>query len=151
LFARECARRKIRLVANEPDELDQVEYLEKMRQIQADNDVTDDEMVFVEVTLTDPSDFETALDVRGEVVHDRYRVLRMEHASVPNALAALLLHIRDVTGRVPHIYFEWTEGNPVANVLRFVFTGQGEVAPVTREVLREAEPDRKRRPRVHVG
>jgi hypothetical protein len=151
LFARECARRKIRLVANEPDELDQAEYLEKMRQIQADNDVTDDEMVFVEVTLTDPSDFETALDVRGEVVHDRYRVLRMEHASVPNALAALLLHIRDVTGRVPHIYFEWTEGNPVANVLRFVFTGQGEVAPVTREVLREAEPDRKRRPRVHVG
>jgi hypothetical protein len=151
LFARECARRKIRLVANEPDELDKAEYLEKMRQIQADNDVTDDEMVFVEVTLTDPSDFETALDVRGEVVHDRYRVLRMAHASVPNALAALLLHIRDVTGRVPHIYFEWTEGHPVANVIRFVFTGQGEVAPVTREVLREAEPDRTRRPRVHVG
>jgi hypothetical protein len=151
LFVRDCSRRKIRLVANEPDELDNAEYLEKLRQIQADNDVTDDDVIFVEVTLTDPSDFETALDVHGEVVHDRYRVLRMSHASVPNALAALLLHMRDVTNRVPHIYFEWTEGNPLANVLRFIFTGQGEVAPVTREVLREAESDRKRRPRVHVG
>jgi hypothetical protein len=151
LFVRDCSRRKIRLVANEPDELDNAEYLEKLRQIQADNDLTDDDMIFVEVTLTDPSDFETALDIHGEVVHERYRVLRLEHSSVPNALAALLLHIRDTTNRVPHIYFEWTEGNPLLNLLRFVFTGAGEVAPVTREVLREAEPDRKRRPRVHVG
>jgi len=151
MFVRDCSRRKIRLVANEPDELDHLEYLEKQRQTQADNDLTDDDMLFVEVTLTDPSEFETALDVRGEVVHDRYRVLRTTHSSVPNALAALLLQVRDETGRVPHIYFEWTEGNPLVNLLRFVFTGQGEVAPVTREVLREAEPDRKRRPRVHVG
>ena len=38
----------------------------------------------------------------------------------------------------------------MANFLRFFLFGQGEVAPVAREVLREAEPDRKRRPRVHV-
>ena len=151
LFVRDCARRRIRLVAKEPDDLDRAEYLEKLRQIQADNDLTDDDLIFVEVNLTDPSEFETALDVHGEVVHDRYRVLRLQHASIPNALAALLLHIRDMTKRVPHIYFEWTEGNPLLNLLRFVFTGAGEVAPITREVLREAEPDRSRRPRVHVG
>jgi hypothetical protein len=151
LFVRDCARRKIRLVANEPDALDTSEYLEKVRQIQADNDLPDDDMIFVEVTLTDPSDFETALDVRGEIVHERYRVLRMNSSSVANALAALLLHVRDETKRVPHIYFEWTEGNPLLNLLRFIFTGAGEVAPVTREVLREAEPDRTRRPCVHVG
>ncbi|MFB6843054.1 amino acid transporter, partial [Streptomyces sp. NPDC056361] len=77
--------------------------------------------------------------------------LTVESSSVPNALAALLLHARDLTGTRPHVYFEWTEGNPFANFLRFFLLGQGEVAPVTREVLREAEPDRDLRPRVHVG
>jgi hypothetical protein len=152
LFVRDCSRRsKLRLVANEPDALDVAEYREKLRQIKADHDLPDEDLVFVEVTLTDPSEFETALDVHGEVVHGQYRVLRMHSSTVPNALAALLLQARDETHRVPHIYFEWTEGNPLANVLRFLFTGQGEIAPVTREVLREAEPDRDRRPRVHVG
>ena len=96
------------------------------------------------------TEFEAGLTVRGEVMHGRYRVLALESSSIPNALAALLLHVRDATGRTPHIYFEWTEGGPFANFLRFFLFGQGEVAPVAREVLREAEPDRKRRPRVHV-
>ena len=151
LFIRDCSRRKLRLVANEPDAGDQAEYREKLWQITADHDLPDEDIVFVEVTVTDPSDFETALDVHGQVRYDRYRVLTMTSATVANALAALLLHIRDETRHVPHIYFEWTEGNPLTNLLRFLFTGQGEIAPLAREVLREAEPDRDARPRVHVG
>ncbi|MCU1667890.1 MAG: amino acid transporter [Blastococcus sp.] len=151
LFVRDCSRRKLRLVANEPDSRDEAEYREKLWQIKNDHDLPDEDIVFAEVTVGDPSDFESTLNVHGEVVHGRYRVVTMHSNSVPNALAALLLDVRDETGKVPHIYFEWTEGNPLANVLRFLFTGSGEVAPVTREVLREAEPDRNRRPRVHVG
>jgi hypothetical protein len=151
LFVRDCSRRKLRLVANEPDARDPAEYREKLWQITADHDLPDEDVVFVEVTVTDPSEFETALDVHGEVLFDRYRVLTMKSSTVANALAALLLHIRDETRHVPHIYFEWTEGNPLANLLRFLFTGQGEIAPLAREVLREAEPDREARPRVHVG
>lgn len=151
-FLRECARRQIRLIANEhegtegPDE-----YEDKLRQMVLDNDLADDgDIIFVEVLVTDPSDFEGTLKVRGEVT-GRRRVLRLEAPSVPNALAAVLLHVRDVTGVVPHIYFEWTEGNPAVNLLRFLFIGVGEVAPTTREILRRAEPDRSRRPHVHVG
>ncbi|MEU6801106.1 amino acid transporter [Streptomyces neyagawaensis] len=151
-FVRDIAHRRIRFVANEPDSRDSTEYREKIEQIRHDNDVPlAEDVVFVEVTVTDPSEFEAGLTVRGEVLHDRYRVLTLESSSVPNALAALLLHVRGMTGGIPHIYFEWTEGTPFANFLRFFLFGQGEVAPVTREVLREAEPDRARRPRVHVG
>ncbi|MEU8759235.1 amino acid transporter [Streptomyces sp. NPDC048659] len=151
-FIKDIASRTPRFVANEPDRRDQAEYRDKIEQIRADNDLSaGEDFVFVEVTITDPSEFEAGLTVRGEVLHDRYRVLTVESSSIPNALAALLLHARDLTGVRPHIYFEWTEGNPFANFLRFFLFGQGEVAPVTREVLREAEPDRARRPYVHVG
>ncbi|MFI9172297.1 amino acid transporter [Streptomyces lincolnensis] len=151
-FIRDIASRKIRFIANEPDQRDKAEYHDKIQQIRADNDMPEQEdFVFVEVTVLDPSEFEAGLTVRGEVLHGRYRVLTLESSSIPNALAALLLHVRDTTGATPHIYFEWTEGNPFHNFLRFFLFGQGEVAPVTREVLREAEPDRARRPRVHTG
>ncbi|MEU6593877.1 amino acid transporter [Streptomyces sp. NPDC046881] len=151
-FVRDMASRKMRFIANEPDRRDKAEYRDKIEQIRTDNDLPEQEdFIFLEVTVTDPSEFEASLTARGEVLHGRYRVLTLESASIPNALAALLLHVRDLTGCIPHIYFEWTEGNPFANFLRFFLFGQGEVAPVTREVLREAEPDRARRPRVHTG
>ncbi|MEU3297121.1 APC family permease [Streptomyces longwoodensis] len=151
-FVRDMASRKMRFIANEPDRRDRAEYRDKVEQIREDNDLpAHEDFVFAEVTVTDPSEFEGRLVVRGEVLHGRYRVLVLESSSIPNALAALLLHVRDTTGCTPHIYFEWTEGSPFTNFLRFFLFGQGEVAPVTREVLREAEPDPARRPRVHTG
>ncbi|MEU1665357.1 amino acid transporter [Streptomyces sparsogenes] len=151
-FVRDMAHRTIRFIANEPDRRDLAEYRDKLHQIRADNDLPlEEDLIFVEVTVSDPSEFETELRVCGEVLHGRYRVLTLVSSSVPNALAAMLLHVRDLTGQRPHIYFEWTEGNPIAHFLRFFLFGAGEVAPVTREVLREAEPDRARRPHVHVG
>ena len=82
---------------------------------------------------------------------DGYRVLRVTSPAVANAIAALLLRIRDSTGTAPHIYFDWTEGDPVLNMLRYLIFGVGEVAPVTREILRRAEPAADRRPIVHVA
>src|SRR5215204_702884 len=152
LFIRDCARRTIRLVANEPDDRDPAEYADKRRQVLRDHDLTEDQdFIFVEITVADPSEFASQLDVHGVVMHQKYRVLTFESATVPNAIAALLLHIRDLTSRQPHIYLEWTEGNPAANLLRFLFFGVGEVAPVTREVLRRAERDRSQRPHVHAA
>ena len=90
------------------------------------------------------------LKVKGEERFG-YRVLRLESSAVANAIAALLLYIRDQMGTVPHVYFRWTEGNPVAHLLRFLTLGEGEVPPLTREILREAEPEPEQRPVVHVA
>jgi hypothetical protein len=107
-------------------------------------------VLFLEVTVTDASEFAPTIQVRGQEIGG-YRVLRAEGASVPNAIAAILLHLRDTTGRRPPIYFGWTEGNPLKYLARYILFGEGDIAPVTHEVLRQAEPDPARRPAIHVG
>jgi hypothetical protein len=151
-FVRDCARRTIRLVANEPDDRDHAEYSDKSRQIRRDLDLPPEaDIVFVEVTVTDPSDFETRLEVHGHVLHDQYRVLTVESSSVANALAALLLHVRDLTG--VHAARRTSSGPRGARAqLRPVPRARCRRGrPDTREVLRRAEPDRARRPHVHVA
>jgi hypothetical protein len=107
-------------------------------------------VLFLEVQRGDASEFSEVLMVHGAKVNG-YRVLRCQSPAIPNAIAALLLHIRDRTGTLPHVYFGWTEGNPVTYLLKFLAFGEGDTAPVTREVLRQAESNPMRRPRVHVG
>src|SRR3954447_3550332 len=96
-FIRDMASRKIRFIANEPDQRDKAEYRDKIEQIREDNDIPGEDFVFVEVTVLDPSEFEASLTVRGEVLHNRYRVLTLESSSIPTALAPLLLPVRDWT------------------------------------------------------
>jgi len=109
------------------------------------------EFIFLEVELSDSSDFVgDKLMVRGEMI-DGVRVLRCSSPAIPNAIAALLLHLRDQSGVLPHAYFGWTEGNPLRYVFKFVFLGEGETAPLTREILRQVERDPSRRPRILVG
>jgi hypothetical protein len=106
--------------------------------------------IFLEVNVIDSSDFEEDLLVTG-VNEYGYRILRVDSSSIPNAIAAVMLAIRDEIGVVPEIYFRWSEGNPVSNMAKFLITGRGEIATVAREVLRESEPNKANRPRVHVS
>ncbi len=142
---------EVHLVANEPDARDAREYQVKAKEERRDSNIPGRaSIIFLEVEKTDSSDFEEDLVVRGIVRHG-FRVLEVASGNVPNTIATVLLQIRNLTGIVPHVYFEWTEGNPVSNMFRFLVSGEGEVAPVTREVLRETEPDVRRRPMVHVS
>ena len=70
---------------------------------------------------------------------------------VANSIADLLIYLEEHTGKLPHAYFKWKEGNPVANILRFLFFGEGDTAPLTHEVLRRAIADPNHRPIIHVS
>jgi len=141
----------IRIIAHRPDSREVHEYDEKERQAREDHSLDRGErLIFLEVDQGDVSDFQGDLEVRGESV-GRHRVLRCKSPAVPNAIAALLLAIQTRTRQIPHAYFGWTEGNPIAYLLRYLFLGEGDTAPVTREVLRKAIANPLERPRIHVG
>ena len=108
------------------------------------------DILFLEVDVVDPSDFSEVLYVHGVEI-DGYRVLRVESPAAPNAIAAVLLALRDATGVRPQCYFEWAEGSPLAHLFRYLLLGKGDTAPVVREIIRTTEPDHARRPGIHVG
>ncbi|BBL81114.1 amino acid transporter [Rubrobacter xylanophilus] len=150
-FLRELPGDEIHLVAHRRRAGIRLEYARKEREQRAIHHIPPEvPILFLEVELEDPSEFYDVLEVQGVEVGD-YRILRTHSPAVPNAIAALLLHLRDITGKRPHCYFGWTEGNPIVYLFRYLLLGEGDTAPVTREVLREAEPDIRRRPAVHVG
>ncbi len=150
-FIKDAAKGTIRIIANRRDKGDADEYSLKEKEKRNSNHIPDGEpILFFEVTAGDASEFSGTLSIRGESV-DRYRILRTESAAVPNAIAAFLLYLRDEMGKLPHVYFGWSEGNPISYLLKYIAFGEGDTAPVTHEVLRKAEKDSNRRPIVHVG
>jgi hypothetical protein len=141
----------VRIIANDLDAGDIAEYQEKEQAIREDNLLpADQKIVFLEVEVTDASEFEDRLEVQGLEVGG-YHILRIYSSAVPNAIASCLLYLRDTTGKPPHIYFSWGEENPLIFMFRFIVFGEGDIPVTTREILRKAEPDPHKRPRVHVG
>ncbi len=150
-FVRRAAKGTVRIISNRRDTGDPSEYDLKEKEKREDNHIPLDEpILFFEVTPGDASEFSGVLQVCGERV-DGHRVLRTASPAVPNAIAAFLLFIRDETGKLPHVYFGWSEGNPLTYLMKYIAFGEGDTAPVTHEVLRQAEKDPERRPIVHVG
>jgi hypothetical protein len=150
-FITQESRGEIRLIAHRRNTGSPREYALKEQEVRDDNHIPlTDPILFLEVQVSDASEFAGIIRVKGVEV-DSYRILRAESAAVPNAIAALLIYIRDQTGKIPHAYFGWAEGNPIQYLLRFILFGEGDIAVVTREVLRKAEKNPERRPAVHVG
>jgi hypothetical protein len=150
-FVRRAAAGTVRIIANRMDTGDAEEYEIKEREKRTDNHIPASEpILFFEVTPGDASEFSGVLQIHGERV-DGFKVLRTVSPAVPNAIAAFLLFLRDETGKLPHVYFGWSEGNPLSYLMKYIAFGEGDTAPVTHEVLRQAEKDPERRPIVHVG
>ena len=142
---------EIRIVTNRRETGDLVEYRFKEHEKRVDNHIpANDPILFFEIDIGDASEFAGKIEIKGVDVAG-YKILRTHAPAVPNAIAALLLHLRDKTGKIPHVYFGWSEGNPIQYLIRYILFGEGDTAPVTREILRQAEPDPELRPSVHVG
>lgn len=152
LIERACRKHwgEVRLLAHKPDDRD---YADKAKTARRDHSIQhrEGDFIFLEVTLQDASDFiDTSLEVTGHREND-FEILRCSSPTVPNAIAAVLLHVRDKTEKIPHVYFGWTEGHPLGYIFKYILFGEGETAPLTREILRSAEPDPEKRPQVHVS
>ena len=141
----------IRLIARKPrveteEALDEV--AREVRQLYGLGE--NERLYFLEIERGDASEFEETMRVTGGKI-GKYAVLRASSAVVANSIAALMIYLEQTTGKLPHGYFQWTEGNPIGNLLRFLILGEGDVAPVAHEVLRRAVADPKHRPVVHVS
>jgi hypothetical protein len=107
-------------------------------------------LVFIEVFVGDPSDFHQqplmSIEKDGEL-----EVIRVSRAvSVSHVIAAIGLEFCRV-GTPPEIIFGWSQETPLAANLNFLLWGEGNVPWMVQELLRRAQPNPDRRPRIVVG
>ncbi len=142
--------RPLRLVAHRPGRSTLAEYCkQELRARQMAHLPDDVPFLFLEAEVDDASDFSDVVEVSSVRVGP-YSILRARGSSVPNTIAAVMLHLRG-KGAPPQVYMRWSEDTPLHLALKFLVEGEGDVPPLTHEILRRAEPDRDRRPIVHVG
>ncbi|GGO26591.1 APC family permease [Deinococcus humi] len=142
--------RPLRLVAHRPGCYTLAEYCkQELRARQMAHLPDDVPFLFLEAEVDDASDFSDVVEVSSVRVGP-YGVLKARGSSVPNTIAAVMLHLRG-KGAPPQVYMRWSEDTPLHLALKFLVEGQGDVPPLTHEILRRAEPNRDRRPIVHVG
>jgi hypothetical protein len=150
-FVAECSHKTIRVIACKPPNnsaKDREQAQAELREMYSLSPETP--IYFVELARGDTSDFTEYLEVHG-IREGRDCIFRATSAAVPNSIAALLIYLKQATGCIPHAYFHWTDINPVINVMRYIFLGEGDTAPLTHEVLRRAIKDPAQRPVVHVS
>jgi hypothetical protein len=146
----ESANKTIRLIAWNPHNTSRDREQAKMELRQLHGLAHDESIYFIEVERGDTSEFTETIAIQGSREGSN-RVLHARCAAVANAIAALLIQLKKTTGSIPHVYFHWTDVDPIVNLLRFVFLGEGDTAPLTHEILRRAIKDPAQRPMVHVS
>jgi hypothetical protein len=107
-------------------------------------------IVFIEVELSDASDFAPEPVMKIQQEEGRYVIDITGAASISHTLAAVTLEMAKV-GRPPEIHFGWTDESPVSGMLGFLLFGEGNVPWMVRDLIRRAEPDPKKHPRIIIA
>ncbi len=139
-----AAATPVRIIANRPDPGDAKEYDHKLREACESHHLTAGERGAVRGGAAGRrlGVQRHALRVTGVDGRAGHHVLRCVSPAIPNAIAALLLYMpRSRPARIPHAYFGWTEGNPIAYLLKFLAFGEGRYRAGD---ARSASPDRGR-------
>lgn len=107
-------------------------------------------IIFVEAQLGDPSDFQHSPVMRIYEEEGRFIIKVERCASIAHVLATIALELSRF-GDPPEIHFGWSDENPLSAAIGFFLFGEGNVPWRVRELIRKAEPNSSRHPRVVIG
>jgi len=107
-------------------------------------------ILFVEVERGDASEFMVRPIIEVKEETGRYVLKVSRCASIANVLAALLLEFSRENNK-PEIHFGWSDENSLKATLGFLLFGEGNVPVLVHELIRKAEPNPEKRPKVMVG
>ena len=146
-----AAHGTMRIITNHPEESNPEEYRREIAEHREDHNLpAKDPILFLEVEVCDASEFADVVKVEGLEIGG-YRVLhargfdgakcdRCLSSSPPRPDGKNSAHVLPLGLEESNTY-----------LFDYVAFGRGDTAPVTREVLRQAEPDEEKRPAIHVG
>jgi hypothetical protein len=107
-------------------------------------------LVFIEAERGDVSEFLQSPVMEITEVEGMFTLKITNCVSIAHVIAAAALELSKV-GKPPEIHFGWSDETPLAANLKFVIFGEGNVPWMVRELIRKAEPDPARQPKVIIG
>lgn len=107
-------------------------------------------LVFIEAVRGDVSEFYQSPLMEVVEAEEMFILKITNCVSIAHVIASVALELSKV-GKPPEIHFGWSDENPLSANLSFVLFGEGNIPWLVRELIRKAEPDPDRQPRVVIG
>jgi hypothetical protein len=107
-------------------------------------------IVFIESVLGDPSEFQQSPLMEIKQEEGRFVIKVSRCASIAHAIATIALELSRF-GTPPEVHFGWSDESELAATAGFFLFGEGNVPWRVRDLIRKAEPDPSRHPRVIIG
>jgi hypothetical protein len=107
-------------------------------------------IVFIEAEVGDPSEFQQVPLMEIRESEGRFIIGVTRCVSIAHVIATIALELSRF-GTPPEVHFGWSDENPMSASVGFLLFGEGNIPWMVRELVRRAEPDRKKRPQVFIA